>query len=199
MYLIHEPDPETPLDETLRALDDCIHQGKVLYIGASNMPGWLMTKALWISDKYNLHRFEWVQNSYSLLDRGDEQTMLPLCADQHLGYTPFSPLAGGWLTGKYRSSSDFAAGSRMSLRPEPYQRYLNAETFEGLEQFAQAAKQHGVSMSGLALAWIMGNPLVTSPIIGPRKIEHLVPVQEALSLQLIPDERDTLTGLFPHF
>jgi aryl-alcohol dehydrogenase-like predicted oxidoreductase len=87
----------------------------------------------------------------------------------------------------------------MSLRPEPYQRYLNAETFEGLEQFAQAAKQHGVSMSGLALAWIMGNPLVTSPIIGPRKIEHLVPVQEALSLQLIPDERDTLTGLFPHF
>ena len=91
-----------------------------------------MTKALWISDKYNLHRFEWVQNSYSLLNRGDEREILPLCADQGLGYTPFSPLAGGWLTGKYQSASDFPAGSRMTLRPEPYLRFLNEATFPGL-------------------------------------------------------------------
>jgi aryl-alcohol dehydrogenase-like predicted oxidoreductase len=85
MYLIHEPDPTTPLDETLRALDDIARQGKVRYVGASNMPAWLMAKALWISDKRNLQRFEWVQNSYSLLDRSDEREMMPLCADQRLG------------------------------------------------------------------------------------------------------------------
>ena len=105
MYLIHEPDPSTPLEETLRALDDLVRQGKLRYIGASNMPAWLMTRALWISDKYGLQRFEWVQNSYSLLDRADERELFPLCEDQALGYTPFSPLAGGWLTGKYRAGA----------------------------------------------------------------------------------------------
>jgi aryl-alcohol dehydrogenase-like predicted oxidoreductase len=201
MYLIHEPDPDTPLEETLHALDDLIHQGKVHYIGASNMPGWLMTKALWISDKYNLHRFEWVQNSYSLLDRGDETNLLPLCADQSLGYTPFSPLAGGWLTGKYQSATaaDFPAGSRMTLRPEPYFRYLNAATFQGLAQFKAEAEQRGISMGGLALAWVISNPLVTAPIIGPRKPEHFQPVREALSIQLTASEREELSQLFPHF
>jgi aryl-alcohol dehydrogenase-like predicted oxidoreductase len=199
MYLIHEPDPETPLDETLRALDDLVHQGKVHYIGASNMPGWLMAKALCISDKYNLYHFEWVQNSYSLLERSDETTILPLCADQALGYTPFSPLAGGWLTGKYRSADDFPEGSRMTLRPEPYARYLNEATFKGLELFRAQAEQRGVSMGGLALAWVMSHPLVTAPIIGPRRVEHLEPVREALTLQLTPQERDKLSELFPYF
>src|SRR5829696_8650527 len=129
MYLIHEPDPETPLEETLCALDDLVHQGKLHYIGASNMPGWLMTKALWLSDKRGWQRFEWVQNSYSLMERGDEREVLPLCADQGLGYTPLSPLAGGWLTGKYTSAADFPQGSRMTLRPEPYTRFLNESTF----------------------------------------------------------------------
>jgi aryl-alcohol dehydrogenase-like predicted oxidoreductase len=199
MYLIHEPDPETPLDETLRALDDLIHQGKVHYIGASNMPGWLMTKALWISDKYNLHRFEWVQNSYSMLDRADEQSILPLCNDQGLGYTPFSPLAGGWLTGKYQSADQYPEGSRMTLRPEPYTRFLNEATFQALSQFKIEAEQRGVSMGGLALAWVMSHPLVTAPIIGPRRVEHFKPVQEALSIQLSASERDSLSKLFPHF
>lgn len=199
MYLIHEPDPHTPLEETLRALDDLVHQGKIHYIGASNMPGWLMAKALWISDKYGLYRFEWVQNSYSLLDRADETSILPLCADQGLGYTPFSPLAGGWLTGKYKSVNDYPEGSRMTLRPEPYFRYLNDETFRGLEQFKQEAHQRGVSMAGLALAWVMSNPLVTAPIIGPRKVEQLQPVSEALSIHLSPAEREALSELFPRF
>jgi aryl-alcohol dehydrogenase-like predicted oxidoreductase len=199
MYLIHEPDPETPLEETLHALDDLIHQGKLHYIGASNMPGWLMAKALWMSDKYNLRRFEWVQNSYSLLERSDETTILPLCADQGLGYTPFSPLAGGWLTGKYQSAADFPEGSRMTLRPEPYVRFLNDATFQGLEQFKAEAERRGVSMGGLALAWVMSNPLVTAPIIGPRKVSHLDPVREALTLQLTAEERDELSQLFPYF
>lgn len=198
MYLIHEPDLETPLEETLRALDDLVHQGMVHYIGASNMPGWLMTKALWISDKYGLHRFDWVQNSYSLLDRGDERDILPLCADQALGYTPFSPLAGGWLTGKYHSLDQFPEGSRMTLRPEPYARFLNEATFNGLAQFKAESERSGVSMGGLALAWVMSNPLVTAPIIGPRKPEHLTPVREALTLPLTTDERETLRGLFAH-
>ena len=197
MYLIHEPDPQTPLEETLHALDDLVHMGKVHYLGASNMTGWLMTKALWISDKYNLHRFEWVQNAYSMMNREDEREMLPLCADQGLGYTPFSPLAGGWLTGKYQSAADFPEGSRMTLRPEPYQRFLNEATFAGLAQFKAQAEQRGVSMSGLALAWLISNPLVTAPIIGPRKPSHLDPVREALSLALSAAERDELTVLFP--
>lgn len=196
MYLIHEPDPTTPLEETLRALDDMARQGKVHYIGASNMPGWLTAKALWISDKYNLARFEWIQNSYSLLERDDEREVLPLCADQGLGYTPFSPLAGGWLTGKYTSASDFPPGSRMTLRPEPYQRLLNPATFDGLARFKAQAEGRGVSMGGLALAWVMSHPLVTAPIIGPRHVGHFQPVKEALDLQLTAAERDELRALF---
>ena len=199
MYLMHEPDPTTPLEETIRAMDDLVRQGKVHYIGASNMPGWLMAKALWISDKYNLHRFEWVQNSYSLLERNDEREVLPLCADQGLGYTPFSPLAGGWLTGKYQSAADFPEGSRMAMRPEPYQKLVKQSTFDGLATFKAEADKCGVSIGGLALAWVLSHPLVTAPIIGPRKPSHFQPVHEALNLHLTTIERDELTALFPGF
>lgn len=195
MYLMHEPDPTTPLDETLRAMDDLIHMGKVRYIGASNMPVWLMAKSLWISDKYGLHRFEWVQNSYSLLDRGDEKEMFPLCADQGIGYTPFSPLAGGLLTGKYQLNNDYPAGSRMSLRPEPYFQYWNQAIFDGLERVKARANDYGVSMGGLALAWVMSSPHVTALIIGPRKVEHFQPVREALGLNLNIEEREAITNL----
>jgi aryl-alcohol dehydrogenase-like predicted oxidoreductase len=195
MYLIHEPDPTTPLEETLRALDDLIHQGKVRYIGASNMPAWLMTKALWLSDKYNLHRFEWVQNAYSLLERADEQEMLPLVQDQQLGYTPFSPLAGGWLTGKYRAGQPFPSGSRMTLRPEPYQQFLHEPIFQRLDRLQAYATERGTSMAALALAWLMAQPLVTAPIIGPRRLEHFEPVQQALELNLSAEERQKITEI----
>ena len=102
MYLIHEPDPDTPLEETMQALDDLVRAGKVLYVGASNIEAWRLARSLWISDNGGLARFEWVQNSYSLLDRAPEREVFPLCADQGVGFTAFSPLAGGWLTGKYR-------------------------------------------------------------------------------------------------
>jgi aryl-alcohol dehydrogenase-like predicted oxidoreductase len=196
MYLMHEPDPTTPLEETLRALDDLVHQGKVRYLGASNMPAWLMTKALWLSDKYNLHRFEWVQNSYSLLDRADEAEMFPLCADQELGYTPFSPLAGGWLTGKYRLGDPFPSGSRMTLRPEPYDKFLNEQTFNGLEAFRSYAVERNTDMATLALAWIMAHPLVTAPIIGPRHPEQLEPARKALEIMLTQDESKVIADLF---
>lgn len=196
MYLIHEPDPDTPLEETLRALDDLIHQGKIRYIGASNMPAWLLVRALWLSDKYNLHRFQWVQNSYSLLERDDEREMLPLCADQKLGYTPFSPLAGGFLTGKYGFDASYPEGSRMTLRPEPYFKLWNEKTFAQLAQLQQEAAQRGVSVAGLALAWVMHQPQVTAPIIGPRRPEHFQPVREALSLALSQIEWQALADLF---
>ena len=196
MYLIHEPDPSTPLDETLRALDDLVRQGKLRYLGASNMPAWLMTKALWVSDKYLLHRFEWVQNSYSLLDRADERELFPLCQDQALGYTPFSPLAGGWLTGKYRAGQPFPAGSRMTLRPEPYQRLLSDAVFRGLDALQAAAAERGADMAALALAWVMAHPLVTAPILGPRRPEQLDPARRALELRLTAAEREEIAGFF---
>ena len=195
MYLTHEtPDPATPLEETLRALDDLIHQGKVRYIGASNMPAWLMTKALWISDKYHLFRFEWVQNSYSLLDRSDEKEMFPLCEDQRLGYTPFSPLAGGWLTGKYKKDEPFPTGSRMTLRPEPYQKLLDEKIYHGLEALRAHAAERGTDTASLALAWVMSHPLVTAPILGPRKPEHLEPAKRAMEIKLTDEERDKIAA-----
>jgi aryl-alcohol dehydrogenase-like predicted oxidoreductase len=196
LYLIHAPDPETPLEETLSALDDLVHEGTVHYLGACNMPAWLMTKALWLSDKHHWQRFEWVQNSYSLLERGDEQEMLPLCRDQGLGYTPFSPLAGGFLTGKYRFEEDYPAGSRMTLRPEPYQSYWNKGTFEALESLRAQAELRGVSMAVLALAWVMSGAEVTAPIVGPRRPEHFEVVREAMELSLTAEEREALTELF---
>jgi len=197
MYLTHEtPDPATPLDETLRALDDLIHQGKVRYVGASNMPAWLMTKALWISDRHNLHRFEWVQNSYSLLERDDEKEMFPLVEDQKLGYTPFSPLAGGWLTGKYQKGQAFPSGSRMTLRPEPYRKLLDDKVFGGLEKLRAHAAERGTDMAALALAWVMAHPLVTAPILGPRKPEQLEPARKAMEIRLTAEERDQIAALF---
>ncbi len=197
MYLTHEtPDPATPLDETLRALDDLVHQGKVRYIGASNMPAWVLTKALWVSDKRNLFRFDWVQNAYSLLERGDEPEMLPLCADQGLGYTPFSPLAGGWLTGKYQRGASYPAGSRMTLRPEPYRKLEHDSIFDALDGLRARAVERGTDLATLALAWVMSHPLVTAPIIGPRKPEHLEPAQRALEIKLSLAERDAITALF---
>jgi aryl-alcohol dehydrogenase-like predicted oxidoreductase len=196
LYLIHEPDPEVPLEETLRAFDDLVHQGKVRYIGACNMPAWLMMKALGISASLNVHRFAWVQNSYSLVDRGDEREMLPLCVEEGLGYTPFSPLAGGWLTGKYTSKDAYPAGSRMMLRPEAYADYVTPEVFGGLDRLRAEATRRGVSMAGLALAWVMSHPVVTAPIIGPRRPEHLQPAREALQMPLTDEERQTVAGFF---
>ena len=196
LYLIHEPDWETPLEETLRALDDLIHQGKVHYIGASNMPAWTMTKTLWLSDKLNLHRFEWVQNSFSLLDQSDAREMLHLCRDQNLGYTPFSPLAGGFLTGKYKLKEGYPDGSRMTLRPEPYLDWWHSSTFAVLDQFAQEATQRHVSMAALALAWLLHHPDVTAPIIGPRRPSHFDAPKEALTIKLAPEEHQQITEIF---
>ncbi|MHB8869395.1 MAG: aldo/keto reductase [Thermoleophilia bacterium] len=196
LYLIHEPDYTTPLEETLWALDDLVRHGKVRYIGASNMPAWLTAKALWLSDKNGWSRFEWIQNSFSLLDRYDEPQLFPLLADQGLGYTPFSPLAGGWLTGKYRRGEPFPAGSRMTLRPEPYGGYLNDRVHDALDALRADAAERETDMATLALAWLMKHPRVTAPVVGPRRPEQLEPALRALELELTHDDWDRIGGYF---
>src|SRR5437867_535518 len=164
MYLIHEPDPETPLEETLVALDDLVRMGKVLYVGASNIEAWRLARGLWLSDVRNLVRFEWVQNSYSLLDRTAERELFPLCEECGVGFTAFSPLAGGWLSGKYRSPGAYPEGSRMTLRPEPYMHLASDRVFGGLSALANEAHSRTVDITALAIAWVLHHPRVDAAI-----------------------------------
>ena len=196
LYLIHEPDPETPIEETLAALDELIRAGKVGAVGASNIGAGELWEALQVSEERGLARFEWVQNSYNLLERKDEEELLPLCAEHGLGYTPFSPLAGGWLTGKYRRGDSYPEGSRMTLRPGPYAAFEDERTFEGLEALDAAARERGVDMATLALAWVLSHPLVTAAVVGPRRPEHLEPARAALELELSEADREELGALF---
>ena len=196
LYLIHAPDPETPVGETLEALDDLVRAGKVGAVGASNVSAAELEEALGESDRRGVARFDWVQNSYSLLERDDEAGVLPLCARHSLGYTPFSPLAGGWLAGRYRRGEPYPAGSRMTLRPEPYEEIAHERTFDGLEAFEAAARERNTDSATLALAWVLENPLVAAVIVGPRRPEHLEPAHAALDLGLSQNERDELGALF---
>src|SRR5262245_16865734 len=196
MYLIHEPDPETPLEETMAALDDAVRMGKVLYVGASNVETWRLARGLWISDKRGFARFEWVQNSYNLLDRDAERELFPLCEDQRVGFTPFSPLAGGWLTGKHRSAASYPPGSRMTLRPEPYRHLLCDAVFRGLAALADEARARGVEMSALALAWVLHHPRVDAAIIGPRNRSHLGAALDSLTIDLLESDRARIAGFF---
>jgi aryl-alcohol dehydrogenase-like predicted oxidoreductase len=196
LYLTHEPDPETPNGETLAALDGLVREGKVGAIGASNVTTAELDEALRASEERGLASFEWVQNSYSLLERGDEEELLPLCERHGLGYTPFSPLAGGWLTGKYRPGEAYPEGSRMTLRPEPYREIEHEGTFAALAALDEAARPRGVNMATLALAWLLGDDRVTSVVVGPRRPEHLEPALAALQLDLTPEKRDEIGALF---
>src|SRR4051794_3563262 len=196
LYLIHEPDPDTPVEATLEALTELVEAGTVGAIGASNVDGPYLSEALEISERRGLARFEWVQNSYSLLDREAEREVLPLCAEHGLGFTPFSPLAGGWLTGKYRRGEAAPARSRMTMRPEPYTHLDDDRVWDGLDRLAGEAERRGVSMAGLSLAWLLAQPQVDGVVVGPRRPEHLEPAREALSLDLDATERDEIAGYF---
>ena len=196
MYLTHEPDEETPIAETLGALDEVVRAGKVGAIGASNLDGVGLEEALETSDRLGLTRFDWVQNEYSLLRRGPERDVLPVCAREGVAFTPFSPLGGGWLTGKYRRGEPYPAGSRMTQRPDPYADLVSEETFRGLERFQAAAAERGVEPAALAIAWVLSHPQVTAVVVGPRRPEQLEPALAALELRLSPQERDELAELF---
>jgi 1-deoxyxylulose-5-phosphate synthase len=196
LYLIHEPDPTTPLDETLEALDDLVRAGKVLYVGASNIEAWRLARALSTSDTRGRARFDFIQNGYSLIDRAAERDVLPLCADQGVGFTAFSPLAGGWLTGKYRARSAYPAGSRMTLRPEPYRHFEREPVFAALDALAEEARSRAVEMGTLALAWVLRQPAIDAAILGPRTAQHLDAAVAALAVDLTPADVQRIGGLF---
>ena len=196
LYLAHDFDPDVAQEETLGAFDELVRTGKVGAVGASNFTGTQLSEALEISADTKLTRYEWVQNSLSLLDREDAESVLPVCSEHGLGFEAFGPLAGGWLTGKYRRSAAYPEGSRMTQRPESYARYENDRVFDALEAFEREALGRGVSMAGLATWWLLGEPEITAVVVGPTRAEHLEPVQEALSLDLTPAERAHLRGLF---
>jgi len=196
LYLAHDFDPETPQEETLQGFADLVHAGKVGAIGASNFTGEQLAEAVELAELERLPRYEWVQNGFSLLEQGDRESVFPVCREHGLGYTPFSPLAGGWLTGKYRRGVAPPAGSRMTLRPEPYAGYSSDRVFDALEALEREAAGRGVSMAALALAWALHQPELTAVVIGPNRADHLEPAFEAVEIDLSPTERDHLTEVF---
>jgi aryl-alcohol dehydrogenase-like predicted oxidoreductase len=183
LYLAHEFDCEVPLPESFDAFEQAQAEGTIGAYGVSNFDAAQLAASL------SAGAPQAVQNSYSLLARQDERELLALCARREVAYLAFSPLAGGWLTGKYRSGEPFPAGSRMSQRPEPYRRLVTDRTFDALARFQAMASSRGISMAGLALAWLLADERVTQIVIGPGRPEHLAPLGEALKYPLTPEER----------
>jgi aryl-alcohol dehydrogenase-like predicted oxidoreductase len=190
LYLAHEPDPATPLADTIAAFEQLRAEGLVGDWGLSNFDADGIREALVVA------RPALVQNSFSLLDRGDERDVLPLCAEQGIAYVPFGPLSGGWLTGKYRRGRPFPAGSRMTQRPEPYERLVDDAVFDGLERLEQLAAARGVEMAALAFAWVLAHPGVSGAVCGPGRPEHLAPVLAARELTLTDAEQREIGALF---
>jgi aryl-alcohol dehydrogenase-like predicted oxidoreductase len=188
VYLIHEPDPDTAIAETLDALEEVKAAGKTRAIGASNVD------VAWLEEAEG--RVEWVQNSYSLLDR-DSEEVLAYCSDREVPFSPFGPLAGGWLTGKYRRGESAPPGSRMTMRPGPYRRFEDERVYDGLERLAEAAAERGVDMPTLAFAWLLSDPRIAAVVTGPRRPGHLEPARNALAVELSAAERDELASFFP--
>ena len=196
LYTAHDFDPDVSQEETIRAFDELVRAGKVAAVGASNYTAEQLAEALEISERQGLARYEWVQNSYSLLDRDGADGVFAVCREHGLGFEAFGPLAGGWLAGRYRRGEPFPEGSRMTQRPEGYVRFAQDAVFDALEALGHEAAERGVSMAGLALAWLLATPEVTVVVVGPTRAEHLDPVREALGLTLSRAERDSLGSLF---
>ncbi|HZD74117.1 MAG TPA: aldo/keto reductase [Actinomycetota bacterium] len=194
LYLAHEPDPSVPIAETMAAFDELIRAGKVRHAGLSNYDAGQVRAALEAAGAAGLAAPANLQNGYSLLDRRAADTF-GVCAEHGIGFTAYSPLAGGWLTGKYRAGQAYPDGSRMTLRPEPYRQFERPATFAALEELERAAAERGASLPALALAWVLTDPGVAVVIVGPRRPEQLAPAVEALHIQLDRDERETLNAI----
>jgi aryl-alcohol dehydrogenase-like predicted oxidoreductase len=190
LYQIHGSDPHTPLEETLDALDTCVRAGKVRYLGLCNLQAWQITKSLWISDKKNLARFESLQMYYSIGGRELEREIVPLATDQRLAILPWSPLAGGFLSGKFSRDSKGPEGSRRTtfdFPPIDRERAYNI-----IDAMRPIAKAHDVSVARVALSWVVHQPHVTSTIIGAKTREQLVDNIAATELKLSAEELETL-------
>jgi len=196
LYQMHWYDANTPIEETLRTLDDLVRQGKVRYIGVSNYPAWRLMEALWVADKRGYVPFVSLQPHYNLLHREEfERELMDVCRTYGLGVIPYSPLARGFLTGKYRRGQEVPREGRAAT-DRTLQRYLSdPKYFDILEQMEAMARAKGCTLTQLALAWLLANPVVTSPIIGPRTIEQLEDNLGALEVRLTPEELETLNAL----
>lgn len=196
LYLMHEFDPDVPLEETLEALDELVRAGKVRHIGASNFTAEQLARALELSERNGWAKVRCLQNSFSALERSAERELFPFCTAHGVAFTAYSPLAGGWLSGKYRAGEAYPDGSRMTLRPEPYLHLSSERIFRGLAAFEVAARARGVTMSTLALAWVLAQPHVAAAVIGPRNPAQLEQALVACQVQLTPDEAARLAHAF---
>ena len=190
LYQIHRWDDETPITETLSALDTLVDHGKVRYVGASTMSGWQFTKALYEADVNNFERFVSMQAEYNLVDRHEEANVLPVCRDQGVGVIPWSPLAGGFLTGKYERGEAPAEGR--AADDEHTQNRFTEDNWAVLDEVRTLADRKGTTPVGISLAWLLAKDVVDAPIVGPRTLEHLDEQVAALSISLSDDEIERL-------
>jgi len=196
LYQIHRPDSQIPIDETLRALDDLIRAGKVRYVGTSTYAAWQLVEALWVAKELGLNRFVCEQPPYHLLDRRIERELVPFAQTYGFGIIPWSPLAGGFLTGKYQRGGELPEDSRYGQQPQRGGRDTLVEAaFDVLDVVEKLAKKQGCSPSQIALAWVKNQPAITSPIIGPRTMEQLEDNLGAANVQLAEEEMDQLNGV----
>jgi aryl-alcohol dehydrogenase-like predicted oxidoreductase len=190
LYLAHEFDPDVPLAETLGTFEELVEQGVVKAYGVSNF------SAEQVEQAAGLGRPGVVQNEYSLLFGGDEEGLLPFCAERGIDYQAFSPLGGGWLTGKYRAGEAFPHGSRMTLRPGPYEHLVDDRIFLAIEELQAEAAERDLDLPTLALAWVLAHPAVTAIVVGPRRPTHLEPALHAIDVPLSEEERRELAAMF---
>ena len=195
-YFVHMFDDETPMEETLRALDDLQSQGKILYPAASNWAAWQIAKALGVSAHEHLARFELIQPMYNLVKRQAEVEILPLAASEQVGVISYSPLGAGLLSGKYGSAKRPEHG-RLVEDPRYRARYAEDTNYVVADRFAAHAADHGVKPAALAVAWVMGHPAVTAPIIGARNLDQLEESLAAVDLDMTPAWREEISALSP--
>ena len=193
LYLAHEYDPDVPVAETVAAFAQLRADGAITAYGVSNFDAAQLQAAL---DAAPAAPPAAIQNGYSLLERGDEAAVLPLSARAGVAYGVYSPLCGGWLTGKYRRDAVYPEGSRMTQRPEPYLELATAHTFDALDVLEAVGQARGTSMAGTALAWLLADERIAQVVIGPGRPAHLEPAREALEHPLTAGERSRLTEAF---
>ncbi len=196
LYFLHHFDPETALEETLRALDDLVHQGKVLYLGASNFAAWQVMKALSLSSQRGWQPFSCLQPMYNLVKRQAEVEILPMAQAELLGVVTYSPLGGGLLTGKYPANHQFQDG-RFAANPMYQRRYGDDWMYDVARQFTGLAQECGVHPASLAIAWVAYHPAVTAPIIGARSVEQLQLQLAADDVAMTPELYAQLSALSP--
>ena len=197
LYQMHRPSPDTPIDETLRALDDLIRAGKVRYVGTSTFAPWQIVESLWVAKELGLNRFVSEQPPYHLLDRRIERELVPMAQTYGIALIPWAPLASGFLTGKYRRGENPPKDARLSPEGDRNSQLFTPAGFDVVERVAEIAAGKGVTPSQLALAWNMNQPGITAPIIGPRTMEQLKDNLGALEVVLSDEDRKCLDEVSP--